>query len=318
MNRSDPTLSVVVPVFNEQVLIREFYHRAQAVLDQTGLAYELIFVDDGSTDDSFVILNALHNQAPRRVKVVQLTRNFGHQIAITAGQRNARGQAVVVLDCDLQDPPELIAQFLEKWNEGFDIVYGVRAQRRGETIFKRFTAKIFYKILRMFAFVDIPENAGDFYLLDRKVVDELNRMDECHRFLRGMVAWTGFKRFGVVYDRDARCAGQTKFSFWTMLKFSVDAITSFSFMPLRFISLFGAVISLLAFLGIIIVMVIKISNHAALIGWASLMVTILFIGGIQIFAMGVIGEYLARIGDDVKKRPLYTVQQIVECSGHES
>jgi len=216
------------------------------------------------------------------------------------------------MDCDLQDPPQMILEFVAKWRAGYNVVYGVRTERKGESFFKRWTASLFYTILRKMANVDIPSNVGDFYLLDRKVVDVLNQMDEHHRFIRGLIAWMGFRRIGVPYVREPRFAGKTKFGFWRMLKFSFDAITSFSFFPLRLIAVFGAVISFLAFLGILAAVYMKFFVPSVSLGWSSLMVVLLFIGGIQLLAIGVIGEYLARIGDDVKRRPLYTVQEVIE------
>jgi dolichol-phosphate mannosyltransferase len=312
MNRDDRKISIVAPVFNEEDIVKEFYIQMKKLLERSGVNYEIVFVDDGSTDRSFDIIKACRAESRGKVKVVRLARNFGHQLAITAGERHASGDAVVIIDCDLQDPPELVPEFIEKWREGYDVVYGVRSERKGETRFKRWTAKIFYKILRLTSEVDIPSNVGDFYLLDRKVVDALNTMEERHRFIRGLVAWMGFRRIGIPYVRQPRFAGQTKYSFFKMLKFSFDALTSFSFVPLRLIAVFGALISLMAFVGILVVFVVKIFSPQVVLGWSSLMVVILFMGGIQLLAIGVIGEYLARIGDDVKKRPLYTIQEVLE------
>ena len=281
-------------------------------LEEEGLDYEIIFVDDGSSDRSPEILSGIQRCSEGKVKVVRLARNFGHQLAITAGERYAEGKAVVIIDCDLQDPPDVAMKFIEKWREGYDVVYGVRSDRKGETRFKRWSAGIFYKILRSAANVDIPSNVGDFYLLDRKVVDVLNTMEERHRFIRGLVAWMGFRRIGIDYVRQPRIAGETKYSFLKMLKFSLDALTSFSFTLLHIISMCGALISCLAFIGIVVVVSVKMFHPAVVLGWSSLMVVVLFMGGIQLLAIGVIGEYLARIGDDVKKRPLYTVQEVLE------
>ena len=304
-------VSIVSPVFNEEEVIRDFYNKVSEVLDAAKVNYEIVFVDDGSRDRSFELLKAIHNAAPQRITVVKFARNFGHQIAITAGIREAKGKSVVVMDCDLQDPPEVILGFIEKWNEGHDVVYGVRTQRKGETFFKKFTAKLFYKFMGAASNTDVLENVGDFYLLDRKVVDVLNQMDERHRFIRGMVAWVGFKRTAVEYVRQARKAGKTKYSLWKMVKFSFDAATSFSFVPLRVISVVGFVISTCAFLGILVAIYWKVTS-APNWGWASLMAVILFIGGVQMLAIGVIGEYLARIGDDVRHRPLFTVKEILD------
>ncbi|HSV43826.1 MAG TPA: glycosyltransferase family 2 protein [Candidatus Bathyarchaeia archaeon] len=307
-----PEISVASPVYNEKDVIKSFYDQVSNVLSQTDMDYEIVFVDDGSVDGSLDILKACQQASSGRVRVISLARNFGHQIAITAGERNARGRAVVVMDCDLQDPPQMILEFVAKWRAGYNVVYGIRTDRKGESFFKRWTAGLFYAILRKMANVDIPSNVGDFYLLDRKVVDVLNQMDEHHRFIRGLIAWMGFRRIGVPYVREPRFAGKTKFGFWRMLKFSFDAITSFSFFPLRLIAVFGAVISFLAFLGILAAVYMKFFVPSVSLGWSSLMVVLLFIGGIQLLGIGVIGEYLARIGDDVKRRPLYTVQEMIE------
>jgi len=216
------------------------------------------------------------------------------------------------MDADLQDPVEVLVEFIQKWEEGYDIVYGVRKVREGESFFKKFTAKLFYRLIRKITAIDIPENVGDFYLLDRKIITILNSLNERHRFIRGLVAWVGFKKIGIEYVRRARHAGETKYSFWKMLKFSVDAMTSFSFVPLRLVSAMGAAISVLAFLAILLIIYMKIFTEATIIGWSSLMAVILFVGGVQLLSIGIIGEYLARIGDDVKSRPLYTVKQILE------
>jgi len=312
MQHSIPEISVVTPVFNEEEVVRTFCDRMSTVLDRMSLPYELIFVDDGSRDRSFELLQQIHDEQPGVVRVVRLARNFGHQLAITAGLRHARGRAVIVLDCDLQDPPELVPSFVERWREGYEVVYGRRSARKGETWFKRFTAGIFYWILDHVASVRIPRDVGDFYLLDRKVVDVLGSMEERHRFIRGLVAWVGFRRVAVDYVREPRFAGVTKYGLFRMIQFSLDALTAFSFAPLRFISLCGAGISFLSFLGILWVFILKIVNPAVVLGWSSLMVAVLFIGGIQLLAIGLIGEYLARIGDDVKHRPLYTIQDVLE------
>jgi len=312
MQHPIPEISVVTPVFNEEEVVRTFYDRMCGVLDKTALSCEMIFVDDGSHDRSFDFLRQIHHERPTMIRVVRLARNFGHQLAITAGLRHARGRAVVVLDCDLQDPPEVVLTFLERWREGYEVVYGRRSARRGETWFKRISAGLFYWILDHVANVRIPRDVGDFYLLDRKVVDVLGQMDERHRFIRGLVAWVGFRRAAVDYVREPRFAGVTKYGLFRMITFSLDALTAFSFTPLRFISLCGAGISFLAFLGILWVFILKIMNPGVVLGWSSLMVAVLFMGGIQLLAIGLIGEYLARIGDDVKHRPLYTVQEVLE------
>ncbi len=311
MNHSCCEISVVAPVYNEAGGIIKFCEALVSVMEQAKLDYEIVLVDDGSRDNSFVEMLALRAQNSR-IRIVRLARNFGHQLAITAGMRLARGRCVVVMDCDLQDSPTFILQFVEKWREGYEIVHGVRKERKGETWFKKFSAYVFYRLLRASTNIDIPKDAGDFYLLDRKVVDVLSQINERHRFMRGLLAWVGFKRTGVEYVREPRLTGVTKYGFWKMLKFSLDAATSFSFVPLRAISWLGVIISLFSFLGIAVTIYLKFFTNYAIIGWASLMVSVLFIGGIQLISIGIIGEYLARIGDDVKNRPLYVISEIVE------
>ncbi len=311
MQKDHCELTIVAPVYNEEALIGEFCQTLAATIGLAKADYEIVLVDDGSSDNSFLEMTALRAKNPR-IRIVRLARNFGHQLAITAGMRLSRGAAVVVMDCDLQDSPQIILKFIEKWREGYEIVYGVRKERKGETWFKKASAFVFYRLLRASTNIDIPKDVGDFYLLDRKVVDVLNRMDERHRFMRGLLAWVGFKRIGVEYVRQPRFKGVTKYSFWKMLKFSLDAATSFSFLPLRIISIIGVLISLLSFLGILAILYVKIFTQYAITGWSSLMVAVLFIGGIELVAIGIIGEYLARIGDDVKGRPLYVITQILE------
>jgi polyisoprenyl-phosphate glycosyltransferase len=307
-----PDLSIVIPVYNEQTNIPELFRRVSDVLAPSGKSYEFVFVNDGSSDDSEKILTDLHQTQVGKVRVVQFARNFGHQLALTAGLDFAQGKAVIVMDADLQDPPEVVLQFLQKWDEGYKIVYGVRTAREGETIFKKWTAAAFYKLLRSLAKIDIPANVGDFYLLDEKIVKIFRTMKERHRFIRGLVAWVGFKKIGVPYVRKPRFAGTTKYTLWKMITFSFDALTSFSFAPLRFVSFLGAVFSIVSFLSILIIFYEKLFTDVTVTGWSSLMAVILFIGGIQLLSIGVIGEYIARIGDDVKARPLYTVEDVLE------
>jgi len=304
-------LSIVIPVYNEQENLNELHQQLTNVLKDIGLSYEIIFINDGSKDESFEILKELNEKNKGKVKVIHLSRNFGHQLALTAGLNFSRGKATILMDADLQDPPELIKEFVEKWRQGNEIVYGLRKEREGETFFKKITAKVFYKLLKVTANIDIPENVGDFYLLDRKVVNILNSLGERHRFLRGLIAWVGYKRVAVEYVRKPRFKGETKYSLWRMLKFSVDAMTSFSFAPLRFVSLLGAFFSLVSFFAILVIIYVKLFTHMTIVGWSSLMAAILFIGGIQLLAIGIIGEYVARIGDDVKSRPLYMVSQFL-------
>ena len=311
MDQSSCEISIVAPVYNEEDGIAKFSEALVSVMAQAKLDYEIVLVDDGSRDNSFFQMSALRAQNSR-IRIIRFARNFGHQLAITAGMRLARGRSVVVMDCDLQDSPTVILQFVEEWRAGYEIVHGVRKERKGETWFKKNSAFLFYRLLRFSTNVDIPKDAGDFYLLDRKVVDVLNQMNERHRFMRGLLSWVGFKRIGVEYVRQPRHIGVTKYSLWKMLKFSLDAATSFSFLPLRVISCVGVMISFLSFMGIAGIIYVKLFTNYTITGWSSMMITVLFIGGIQLIAIGIIGEYLARIGDDVKGRPLYVITEILE------
>lgn len=305
-------LSVIIPVYNEESNIPELFQQLSRTLNPSGYSFELIFVDDGSTDGSADILIRLQRDNPGIIRLLRFSRNFGHQIAIIAGLKYARGKAAVVTDADLQDPPEVILQFLSRWKEGYEIVYGVRSRREGETFFKRFSAELFYRVFRKMTNIDIPANVGDFYLLDRKAMDAFNAVSERHRFNRGLVAWLGFKKWGEPYERKARHAGTSKYSLWKMIKLAMDAIVAFSFAPLRFVFFSGAILAGVSFIVIVVIVYREFFTHAAVQGWSSLMAVILFIGGIQLLAIGIIGEYLARIGDDTKSRPLYIVKELLE------
>lgn len=305
-------ISVVSPAYNEEAGVELFYRTLKQVLVGAEVDHEIVFVDDGSKDHTFLALSKIKQEDPEHVRVIRLSRNFGHQLAITAGIKEARGRAVVVMDSDLQDPPAVIAEFIHRWRGGHEVVYGKRLERKGESWFKKWTAHVFYRMIKAAANIDIPTDAGDFYLLDRKVVDIINSMEERHRFLRGLIVWVGFRRCAVEYVREARHAGKTKFGWWKMINFAFDAVTAFSFMPLRAVSMAGFLISLVAFLGILATIYVKVFTTQTVSGWASLMTAVLFIGGIQLLAIGIIGEYVARIGDDVKRRPLYAVQERLE------
>ena len=305
-------ISIIIPIFNEEAVLPKLFSELQTLIKGSSLKFEIVFVDDGSKDRSYELLWAHYEKNKNLVRVISFSRNFGHQLALTAGFNQARGRAAIVMDADLQDPPEVMHEFIKKWQEGYEIVYGVRKEREGETFFKKFTASLFYKLIRSTTAIDIPENVGDFYLLDRKVLNVLNSLTERHRFIRGLVAWAGFKRIGVEYVRKPRFAGETKYSLWKMIKFAFDAITSFSFAPLRFVSWLGAFFAIVSFASILLIIYMRLFTSATITGWSSLMAVILFIGGVQLLAIGVIGEYIARIGDDVRGRPLYNVQQILE------
>ena len=302
-------ISIVSPVYNEEAGIGAFYRELKRVCVESRIDHEIVFVDDGSSDETFTELSRVRREDAEHVRVIRFSRNFGHQLAITAGLRAARGRAVVVLDSDLQDPPSLIPEFIRRWRDGHEVVYGQRTQRKGETWFKTWTAHAFYRLIRVLTKIDIPADSGDFYLLDRKVVDVINAMEEHHRFLRGLVAWVGFRRSAVGYVRDVRLSGATKFGLGKMISFAFDAIVSFSFFPLRLAFLAGAAISFVAFLGILATVYVKVFTQNTVSGWASLMIVILFLGGIQLLSIGLFGEYVARIGNDVKRRPLYVVRE---------
>jgi dolichol-phosphate mannosyltransferase len=305
--------SVVAPIFNEEETIPHFYARTIAVMESTGEPFELVLVNDGSVDGSYRVLRDLHERDPR-VRVIDFSRNFGHQIAISAGLDHARGQAVIIIDSDLQDPPEVIPKLIARWKAGAEVVYAQRAQRAGETRFKLFTAALFYRLIRRLTAVNIPPDTGDFRLLGRTVVDSLAQMREHHRFMRGLSAWVGFRQEAVQYDRQERFAGSTKYPFRKMLRFSIDAITSFSHVPLQLATSFGFILAGLSLVGIVAAIVLRLVTHA-IIGQASTLILVLFLGGIQLIFLGVIGEYLARIYDEVRARPLYVIREELSDEG---
>ena len=303
--------SVVAPVYNEEALVTEFCRRAIAALEPLGEPFELVLVNDGSRDSSPEIIRRLHEQDPR-IKIINFSKNFGHQIAITAGMDYARGEVVVVIDSDLQDPPEVIPRMIEEWKRGFQVVYGVRGEREGETAFKLATASLFYRLIRKITNVDIPLDAGDFRLMDRKVVNALKSMREQKRFMRGLSVWVGFKQTGITYKRDARKAGETKYPIRKMIRFALDGITAFSYLPLQLASYMGFIIACIVGLAGIIAVILRLSNLIGpdvLKGQTTTLVAVLFLGGVQLIFLGIIGEYLGRIYDEVKRRPLYIVAE---------
>ena len=310
-------ISVVVPFFNEEGNVAEMLRRTAEVLERATLArgdeYEIVAVNDGSRDRTLETLRAVQREQPRLV-VVDLSRNFGHQIAATAGMETARGDAVILMDGDLQDPPELIERFLDKWREGYDVVYATRRARRGESGFKLLTARLFYRLIRRMTNVEIPVDTGDFRLMSRRVVDALGQTRERHRFLRGLVSWVGFKQTGIEYDRDARYSGRTKYPLSKMLRFAFDGITSFSEIPLRFATYTGFVVSAFAFVYTAIVIALKFMGLNEP-GYTSMMVAILFLGGVQLIGIGILGEYVGRIYDQIKGRPLYLVSSVERVAG---
>lgn len=306
----NPRISIVAPVYNEEVLVREFYRRVREVLAQVGESWELILVNDGSQDQTPAILDALHTQDPNHVVVVHFARNFGHQLAITAGMDYARGEAVVTIDSDLQDPPEVIADLVARWLDGYEVVYAVRVEREGETWFKLLTADLFYRLIQRLTTVTIPMEAGDFRLLDRKALAYLKAMREHHRFVRAMASWVGFRQIGVPYRRSARRAGETKYTFRRMLRLAIDAVTGFSFVPLTlaFWSGFAAIAVGLALA--LVLLVIRLGGAAPLSGQGLTASLVLFMGGVQLVMVGILGEYIGRIYTEVRRRPLYTVREV--------
>jgi dolichol-phosphate mannosyltransferase len=306
-----PTFTIIAPVFNERESLPVLFERVKEVMDKTGDPWELVLVDDGSRDGSTEIIRELARQ-DERVRPVIFARNFGHQIAVTAGLDYSRGQAVVIIDADLQDPPETILEMIQKWREGNEVVYAVRAEREGETWFKTFTASLFYRIIYRITDVKIPMDTGDFRLLDRKVVNVMNQMRERHRFLRGMSAWVGFKQVGVSYRRAARYAGSTKYPFTKMLKLAITAITGFSYFPLQVATYLGFISAGLSIVAIPVVVSMRLAGSQDFSGQATTLIAVLFLGGVQLICLGILGEYLGRIYDEVKGRPLYIVREAPE------
>jgi dolichol-phosphate mannosyltransferase len=307
---NDVTISILAPVYNEETVLPELYRRVRTVMEEVGESWELVLVNDGSHDRSAEVIAELHKQ-DERVKGISFSRNFGFQIAVTAGLDHVLGEVVILADADLQDPPEVFPAMIERWREGYDVVYGVRQSREGETWFKLFTAKLFYRLIYRITDIDIPLDTGDFRLMDRRVVKAIRRMPERNRFLRGMVPWVGYKQIGVPYERAARYAGESKFSsVRQMLPFALDAITSFSFFPLQVATILGFFIAGLSLLTIIAVVALRLYGpNDPLLGQATTLVAVLFLGGVQLISLGIIGEYLGRIYDEVKRRPLYLVDQ---------
>jgi polyisoprenyl-phosphate glycosyltransferase len=306
---AQPDLSVVIPVYNEEDNLPRLYERLIAALDPTGLAYEIVFVDDGSQDGSQAYLRALAANDPR-VLVVELARNFGHQVAISAGLDHSRGQGVIVMDADLQDPPEVLPEFIAKWREGHDVVYAIREQRK-EVWFKRAAYAAFYRFLQRVANIEIPLDAGDFCIMDRRVVDVLSGMPERNRFVRGIRSWVGLNQVGLAYERHARHAGRPKYTFTRLVYLALDGLVSFSYIPLRAITMLGFGVSLLSIILAVFYAIKKLTVGLNPPGFATITVAIFFLAGMQLITIGVIGEYVGRIFEEVKQRPLYVVRGIV-------
>lgn len=303
-------VSVIVPCYNEQEVIEQTHKRLTSVLTKLDTKYEIIYVSDGSCDGTNDLLEKIYNENNRdTVKTILFSRNFGHQIAVTAGVDNAKGAAIILIDADLQDPPELIPEMIEKWKEGYQVVFCQRRIRTGESKFKLLTAKYFYKILTYLSDVEIPADTGDFRLIDRKVVDVIKSMPEKDRFIRGMVAWAGFKQFALQYEREERHAGESKYPFWKMVKFAVDGILSFSIKPLRLSTLLGFTSSFLSLGGILYALVMW-AIGAPVVGWTLMFIAIMFFSGVQLISLGVIGEYIGRTYAASKNRPLYIIDEM--------
>jgi len=304
------TLSVIVPMYNEEKVIPETYKRLKNVLDGLNESYEIIFINDGSRDRTGEMLLKIC-ESDYNTKLIDFARNFGHQIAITAGMDYAAGDCMVIIDGDLQDPPELIPDMMELWRQGYDVVYGKRKARKGETFFKKFTAKAFYRILRSLTDINIPVDTGDFRLIDRRVCEALKQLPERSRYVRGLMSWVGFKQTAIEFERSERFAGETKYPLKKMLKLAMDGIMSFSYKPLKLSSWVGSLLSLFSFLYLIEVLLQKLLfPHTAQSGWASLIAVSLFFNGITLLMLGIIGEYVGRIYEEAKGRPLYIVSEL--------
>lgn len=306
----NPQYSLVIPIYNEEKNIAELYRRLRAVMDKLG-DVELILVNDGSRDRSLLLLRELHRQ-DRRICYLSLSRNFGHQIALTAGLNFVRGQVIVVLDGDLQDPPELIPHLIEKWQQGYQVVYAQRSRRHRENWFKRLCAYCFYRLLQRLAEVEIPIDTGDFCLMDRQVVDVLNQMPERNRYLRGLRSWIGWKQTSISYERDPRFAGEVKYTFAKSLSLAANGLVSFSRLPLRlstYVGLFAAVVAVL--MAILVLYWRIVAPDSPLTGFATIMIAIFFLGAVQLVSIGILGEYIGRIYEEVKGRPLYVLSEVV-------
>ena len=303
-----PEISIVVPLYNEEKNIRLMYDRLVSSILKITSNFEIIYVNDGSKDNSFLELVKLSKE-DERVKYISFSRNFGHQIAVTAGLDYSKGAAVVIIDGDLQDPPEVIPEMYAKHKEGFEVVYGQRLKRKGDNFFKKITAKYFYRILKKITSINIPLDTGDFRLIDRKIVNDLKNMPEQNKFLRGQIAWLGYRQTSVFFERDERKFGETGYPFSKMLKFALDGITGFSDVPLQFVTKTGIFISFISFLVILYAIFSHFILERTITGWTSLIISSMFIGGVQLISVGIIGEYISRINKNVQNRPLYIVRE---------
>jgi dolichol-phosphate mannosyltransferase len=303
------SLSVIIPVYNESLNIRPLYERLSTVVQGLQLSHEFIFINDGSRDNTLEIVRELAAQHPE-VKYIDLSRNFGHQIAVSAGIDAACGEAVVIIDADLQDPPELIGEMYAKMKEGYEVVYAKRRRRKGESFMKLLTARVFYRILAAITTISIPVDTGDFRIMDKKVVEALRQMPETNKFLRGQISWIGYRQTYVEYDRAERNAGKTGYTYRKMLRFALDGITAFSNFPIKLVTIMGFTVSMVAFLFACISLYIRyFTNLPVERGWTSIIIAILFLGGVQLISIGILGEYISRINTDTKRRPLYFIRE---------
>jgi dolichol-phosphate mannosyltransferase len=304
----NPEFSIIIPIYNEQENIHKLYDRLKSVMNGMNVSHEFVFVNDGSRDRSMILIKELAAK-DNSVRYINLSRNFGHQIAVTAGIDHVRGKAIVIIDADLQDPPELIAEMYAKMKEGFEVVYAKRKSRKGESTLKKLTAKWFYRILASITSIDIPVDTGDFRLMDRKIVDVLRTMPEQQKFLRGQISWIGFNQTYVEYNRDERQGGETGYTYKKMLRFALDGITSFSNLPLKFATAAGFVVSGITFIVILYALYARFISKDFVPGWTSLILAVLFIGGVQLITIGIIGEYISRLSANVRNRPLYIMAE---------
>lgn len=302
--------SIVVPAFNEEEVITETYHRLINVMEQTKEEYEILFINDGSRDKTMELISDICKQ-DNRIKLINFSRNFGHQIAVTAGMEYSKGQAVVIIDADLQDPPEVILRMIEKWKEGYDVVYGKRSKRKGESWFKKITAKLFYRFLNSMTSVDIPVDTGDFRLIDRRVCDTMKSLTEKNRYVRGLVSWVGYKQVEVEYVREERFAGETKYPLKKMIKLAADAIVSFSYKPLKLAGFIGILLSLCSFVYLIIIIFQRLFTNTTVVGWASILAVMLFFNGVTLVLQSINGAYIGRIYEETKNRPLFIVRDTI-------
>jgi polyisoprenyl-phosphate glycosyltransferase len=299
--------SIIIPVFNEEAVVNETYRRLTKVMESIGEPYELLFINDGSRDGTAEIIDTMTVE-DNHVKLLNFSRNFGHQIAITAGMDYALGDTIVIIDADLQDPPELIPQMIQKWKEGYEVIYAKRAKRKGETLFKKWSAALFYRTLRASTEVNIPVDTGDFRLMDRKVCDAMRSIREKNRFVRGLVSWVGFRQTAIEYVRDERFAGETKYPLKKMIRLSMNGIISFSYKPLKLAMYLGFIISFASFVTLVVTLYLKLFTTSTIPGWTSIIVCLLLLNGITLTILGILGEYVGRIYDETKNRPLYILR----------